>query len=129
MRYCLDTHTVIWAVKDDPRLGRNARKVISSSNREDLLLPSLVLLEISMLLSKGRLEIHGSPASFLKSVAGLFHQAELSPEIVHQAMKLELPHGDPFDRVIAATAMVNRAALLTRDSHLANCQSIETVWD
>jgi PIN domain nuclease of toxin-antitoxin system len=39
----------------------------------------------------------------------------LSSEIAIRAVELEDMHGDPFDRIIVATAMVADAVLLTAD--------------
>jgi PIN domain nuclease of toxin-antitoxin system len=44
------------------------------------------------------------------------------------SLALALPHGDPFDRVIAATAKVHKVPLLTRDRLIAGSGVIETVW-
>jgi len=39
----------------------------------------------------------------------------LSAEIAMQAVELDDLHGDPFDRIIIATALVEDAVLLTAD--------------
>jgi PIN domain nuclease of toxin-antitoxin system len=41
---------------------------------------------------------------------------------------LKLPHGDPFDRVIAATAVHHKVPLLTRDKALKRSKAVETLW-
>jgi PIN domain nuclease of toxin-antitoxin system len=43
------------------------------------------------------------------------------------AWLIELPHEDPADRFLAATALVNGFALATPDKHLLNCRVVQTL--
>src|SRR5438445_733648 len=61
-----------------------------------------------------------------KAVARL---APLTPEIALAAGGPELGlHGDPADRMIAATALGHGARLVTKDEQLQAAQSLDTVW-
>jgi len=44
------------------------------------------------------------------------------------AVELEFPRGDPFDRVIAATAKVHGIPLLTRDRSITDSGVVEIIW-
>ena len=81
-----------------------------------------------MLISKGRLQTKHDPEFLLGKIADSFRIIPITPEIAHLAVTLKLPHGDPFDRVIAATAVHHQAALLTRDKELKRAKMVETVW-
>jgi len=37
-------------------------------------------------------------------------------------------HGDPGDRIIAATALLAAATLVTKDEQLRRCGALKTVW-
>lgn len=60
--------------------------------------------------------------------AEIFRVIPIKPEIARLTITLELPHGDPFDRVIAATAKAHRIPLLTRDRSIKDSGVVETVW-
>lgn len=49
-------------------------------------------------------------------------------EIAVVAPALALPHGDQFDRIIAATAKVHRMPLITKDANLADAGVVATLW-
>jgi PIN domain nuclease of toxin-antitoxin system len=67
-------------------------------------------------------------AELLARIEDNFRVIPISPEIARIAVELELPHGDPFDRVIVATAKVHDAPLLTRDRAITDSGVVEIVW-
>ncbi|MCW1884424.1 type II toxin-antitoxin system VapC family toxin [Luteolibacter flavescens] len=128
VKACLDTHAVIWSLMDDPKLGKNARELIASSTRDDLIVSDITLLEVSMLLSKGRLQTRQEPVFLLGKIADSFRILPISPEIAALATSLALPQGDPFDRVIAATAVHHGIPLLSRDKALKRSKAVDILW-
>jgi len=128
VKACLDTHAVIWSLMDDPRLGSSARSLIAVAAKSDLIVSDLVLLEASMLVAKGRVQLTCSCEQLLAKIVASFRIVPIDPRIAHLALTLDLPHGDPFDRVIAATAKIHQVPLLTRDRNIACCDVVETVW-
>jgi PIN domain nuclease of toxin-antitoxin system len=128
VKACLDTHAVIWSLMDDPKLGKGARDLIATSSRDELIVSDITLLEVSMLVSKGRLQTKHDPIFLLNKIADSFRILSISPEIALLSTSLSLPQGDPFDRVIAATAVHCRVPLLTRDRALKRSKAIETMW-
>lgn len=128
MKACLDTHAALWSIADDPRLGAAARKLIAESNRAELILPDIALLEASYLLSKGRITDDDGPEALLGRLCDSFRIVAIDPKIAHLATTLDLPHGDPFDRTITATAKALGVPLLTRDRMITQSQAVETVW-
>jgi PIN domain nuclease of toxin-antitoxin system len=128
VKACLDTHAVLWSLADDPRLGMQARSLISHSRRSELIISDMVLLEISYLGAKGRIEDADGMDVLLAKVAESFRVIPISPEIARLALELDLPHGDPFDRVITATAKTHAIPLLTRDRSIADSGSVATLW-
>ncbi len=127
MTGCVDTHAAIWAFLDDPRLGRRARELIAEASKSGLIVPDVVLLETAILHSKGRLP--DCPLKeLLANIADNFRVVPITAEIARIAVELKLPHGDPFDRVIAATAKAYGLPLLTRDRHIKRAKVVETLW-
>jgi PIN domain nuclease of toxin-antitoxin system len=128
VKACLDTHTVLWSLAGDPRLGTQARSLISHSRRSELIISDIVLLEISYLSAKGRIEDADGIEVLLAKVAECFRVIPINPEIARLALELDLPHGDPFDRVITATAKTHAIPLLTRDRSITGSGTVATLW-
>jgi len=51
----------------------------------------------------------------------------LTPAVAAVGSQLEL-HGDPGDRIIAATALLAGATLVTKDEQLRRYDALKTVW-
>ena len=113
---------------DDPRLGHRARSLISGAAKVDLVVADLVLLEAAMLVAKGRVQLTCGCEQLLAKIVASFRVVPIDPQIAQLALALDLPHGDPFDRVIAATAKIHQIPLLTRDRAITGAGVVETVW-
>lgn len=124
----LDTHTILWALENDPRLGQSAKKLIQSSKPKDLGCSDISLFEISMLMSKGRIQLRTSPIQYLNTITTSINSISISPAIATKSIEIPLPHSDPFDRLITATAKCLKLPLLTRDKLIADSQTVETIW-
>ena len=128
----LDTCAVIWDGLDQSKLTPKALKAIeTASNNNALLVADISFWEIAMLVKKGRVEISTKAAHFIQ----LFLKARnpvilpISPEIADLSVNLppEL-NNDPADRIIAATAILHNARLVTADENLIQCGLIDTLW-
>ena len=56
-----------------------------------------------------------------------FREAALTQEVAIQSRLVELPHRDPADRFLAATALVYELTLVTADERLLKIPSIPTL--
>lgn len=113
----LDTHVLIWAIDDDPRLGGRARAIIEQD--DDRRVSTMVAWEIAMLARKGRLTFSMTMEAWIdRSMADLAaHDVAVSRAIAREAGALTDPlHGDPADRIMIATARVLDCPLLTADA-------------
>lgn len=45
-----------------------------------------------------------------------------------ESAAVPLPHGDPADRLIVATARVHGVALVTKDGRITESGVVETLW-
>lgn len=114
MRLLLDTHVVLWWQTDDRRLGREARKAIAVA---DIVWVSAVSgWEASIKAARGRLRLD-EKFQFLIAADDF---TELPVSLAHAERLRDLPphHADPFDRLLVAQAMVEKATLVTRDRAL-----------
>ncbi len=87
------------------------------------------LWETAMLVRYGRLEAGTSVDKFLRLAltARKIRILPISVEIAALSSSLDL-HGDPADRIIAATAIIHRAKLVTSDKLLRRDRAVPTLW-
>ena len=112
----LDTHVLVWLYVPAPeRLSEPARERIESGR---LAASPMAVLELTFLHEIGRLRVDGPTIlASLRDDLGVEVDATPFGEVVAAA------HGftwtrDPFDRLIAAQAMVAGATLVTKDEAL-----------
>jgi len=115
----LDTHLLIWASGDVPRLSRTARSLLGDPE-STLVFSAVSIWEIAIKSAKGRPSFHIPAAVFRR---GLIESGyiELDLPSTHAAAVGELPaiHGDTFDRMLVAQARVEGITLLTSDKRVA----------
>lgn len=111
MKLLLDTHVILWWQRDDRRLGRAAREAIATA---DLVWVSAVSgWEISIKCALGRLQL-AEPFSALLAADDF---TELPVRLTHTGALDVLPphHTDPFDRLLIAQAIAEKATFVTHD--------------
>jgi PIN domain nuclease of toxin-antitoxin system len=124
----LDTHAWIWWTSAPERLSKRARSAIDEA--DELGVAAISCWELAMLVAKGRLELDRDPLVWIRQAlaAPRVELAPLSPEIAVRAAGLERFTGDPADRMIVATALQRRAALVSKDERVRAAQAVEVVW-
>jgi len=125
LKLLLDTHIWIWSKLEPRRLGSRARAELSDSKNE-LWLSPVSVWEAIVLMQKGRIKVQ-DPFAWVERAAEQLHEAPLTQEIVRVGMALPLPHPDPADRFLAATAKVLKLTLLTADQTLLGLGDIATL--
>jgi PIN domain nuclease of toxin-antitoxin system len=124
----LDTHAVIWAAEGDERLGASAGELLRSLKAGEAVLSDITLLEIAMLAKKGRIELSVPIEEYLRAIQRNDPLLTITSEIASLAVDLNLPQGDPFDRIIVASAIYHKLPLLTRDKNISSSGLVRTVW-
>jgi len=112
----LDTHIWIWSKVDPKRLGKRAAAELSDTGNQ-LWLSPVSVWEALALMHKGRIRVE-DPIAWVERAADQLREAPLTQEIVRTGFALSLPHGDPADRFLAATAKVLKLTLVTADQRL-----------
>lgn len=126
-----DTHALIFDALAPEKLGRGASQAISRGEAAGTLsCAGISLWEIVMLIGKGRVRVESTPREFLETLlsARNIRVLPIDPDIASLAGSSTFTHGDPADRLIAATAIVHQAPLVTRDSALGNLPDLVTIW-
>lgn len=119
MRLLLDTHLLLWATDDSPRLPQAARELIVEP--ENVLFFSVASLwEVAIKRAQGRPDFRDDPHVLRRALLENDY-AELAITGDHAIAVGGLPpiHKDPFDRVLIAQANVEALTLLTVDKKIA----------
>ena len=127
----LDTHALIYDALTPARLSARARKAINLAfvDRE-LACSDISLWEIAMLIAHKRLNPVIDARQFLDDMIAARHVRVLpiTVEIAVLSQSDIFSHGDPADRLIAATARLHRAPLITSDAKLRKLKEVTTIW-
>ncbi len=126
MKLLLDTHIWLWSQREPQRLGVRLQKELESSENE-LWLSPISSWEALTLHRKKRIVLHADPVSWLARATASLREAPLTHEIVAVSGQLQLPHSDPADRFLAATAKVLGLTLVTADRNLLGSTEIATL--
>ncbi len=125
MKLLLDTHVWIWALSAPENLDKRTTAALADKNNE-LWLSPISVWEFLTLTRKGRLSISGDAFQWLDEAMARapLREAPLTREIAIESQRLGLPHWDPADRFIAATARCLDLVLVTADSKLKGSRQL-----
>ena len=130
MRLLLDTHVFVWAADslDHARLSAAARHAIQD-RRNETLVSAASAWEIATKHRLGRLESGGRIVSDWAAVLAQLRAVDLTVTAEHGLLAGGFPagHGDPFDRMLAAQAILEGARLVTTDRAIA-AFGAEVLW-
>lgn len=127
----LDTHALIYDALTPARLSARARKAIALAFTErEIACSDISLWEIAMLIAHKRLDPVMDARQFLDDLIAARHVRVLpiSAQIAVLSQSDMFSHGDPADRLIAATALLHRAPLITSDARLHRLKEVATIW-
>lgn len=113
----LDTHILVFALTGE--LDETEHELLSKTPWS---ISAIVLWELSKLVQLGRIDVeleHPKVSRTLKRI----HTWPLTLEVCRQSRRLDI-RSDPADELIAATSVVEKIPLLTRDSTLLDSKMI-----
>ena len=128
MRLLLDTHTAIWLMSKQEKLSSEAKAMLL--DRTSTLHVSIVSAwEVAIKTSLGKLpEFNGGVKTFLAKVKAMpVVLVPITPHHVEIVETLPFIHRDPFDRLLVATAKVERMTILTADENI-HLYDVPFVW-
>jgi PIN domain nuclease of toxin-antitoxin system len=116
LRLLLDTHALLWWLTDDPKLPvRTGRWIDDRAN--DIAVSPVSAYELRFKALKGLLpggDVLAAEIGRMAELAG-FAILKLTLEHATVAGGLPLPHRDPFDRLLAAQAILDGYTMLSTD--------------
>jgi PIN domain nuclease of toxin-antitoxin system len=128
MNLLLDTHIWIWSVLEPQRLStRVARELTSPDNQ--LWLSSVSVWELLLLHRKRRIELEEEAVPWVRKTLDLLqlNEAPLTIDVALEVSAVNLPHDDPADRFLVASARVFELTLVTADRRLTRAAGISVL--
>ena len=128
MRLLLDTHIILWAIASPERLPKDIAEKLEDPSTE-LWYSPISLWEILILAEKGRIELDMEAEKFIPAVLQKvpLREAPINTEVAIESRKVDLPHQDPADRFIAATAVVYDLTLVTADKRFMKAGGLKVI--
>jgi PIN domain nuclease of toxin-antitoxin system len=126
LKLLLDTHIWLWSLHEPGKLGKRVLHELKDSQNETWLSP-ISTWEALTLNAKGRIQLPADLAEWVRRATSPLREAPLTHEIALLARKLVLPHNDPADHFLAATAQLLKLTLVTADRDLLGLGNISTL--
>jgi PIN domain nuclease of toxin-antitoxin system len=126
-----DTHIVLWYLQASPRLAESTVKLLDDvvSHNEPILVSAVTLIELRYLAEKGAFtdaEVDAIHAAFQAEGTG-FDVVPIDSGVAWAVGRIPRDAvSDPWDRIIAATALVCDAPLVTYDRKLQGLPGLKT---
>lgn len=123
MKLLLDTHIILWAMDDNPKLSDQAKTLIMDADNEVYYsCASIWETTIKYMSRPDKIRISGSRLSELCRKMGYQmlpitdkHVAALETLVYHNEHQV---HNDPFDRIMVAQAKADGMKFVTHDSKI-----------
>ncbi len=125
----VDTHAWLWWVNGEAALSEPARRTIDRADTVGV--ATISAMEVAALVQRERITLDTEVRPWVAQALALegVRELPLTAEIAVAAGSLGSDFvGDPADRIIYATAIVNGSKLVTRDRFLRSHDPARTVW-
>lgn len=128
LNYLLDTHIWLWWLAFPGKIVPSVVDVIRDPETE-LWLSAISVWELFTLVRKRRYTANPCPEIWLEHAFEILplREAPLTIGIIKIMNQVEMPHRDPADWLIAATARHLNATLITSDTQLAKTKGIKVL--
>lgn len=124
MRLLLDTHVWLWSLTAPENLKRKVRSRLEQA-KGDVWLSPISVWELLVLAERGRLRLDAEPRAWVREALeqAPLEEAVLNHEVALRSREVALPHPDPADRFLVATALVHDLTLVTADDTLIEAKA------
>jgi PIN domain nuclease of toxin-antitoxin system len=125
----LDTCALLWLASD--RAAFSSKAMAHLNNHFDALAISPISFhEVGIKQLKKRLRLSMSLSKWTESMIAAYALTVLpvTTNIAVAAATLPAVHSDPFDRIIIATAQVNKIPVITADDKFRQYPNLKVIW-
>jgi PIN domain nuclease of toxin-antitoxin system len=126
VKLLLDTHIWIWSQAAPDKLSARVRRALQKEENEVWLSP-VSIWELILLVEKRRLALEGDLIGWVRKATAPLKEAPLTSDIVAETTRFRLPHSDPADRFLVATARSLGLTLVTADTQLLASEAVLTL--
>lgn len=128
MKLLPDTHIWLWYAFEDTQLSNDLRRTIIQNTTEVWISP-ISVWEVMLLVEKGKVTLESEPTEWISESLAVLKpmEAALTREVAILSRQIELPHQDPADRFIAATALHYGLELAAADRNLVSAALLSTI--
>lgn len=127
-----DTHIIIWDALKPEKLSKKAKAAIRNANESDgIIFCDISLWEIAMLISRNRIKVDTSYMEFINLLlnSNKYILQGIDPDIADLSTKIfQNTENDPADKLIASTAVIKKAKLVTADRAMRSSSEVMTIW-
>jgi len=128
VRLLLDTHIWLWSLLEPGRLGHRVKRELADPASE-LWLSPISVWELSVLLRRGRVRLEPDFHEWVETALDRapLREAPVTNDVAMATYDIDLPHRDPADRFLAATAIEAGLTMATADSALCTYSGLDTL--
>jgi len=128
-RYVTDTHPLVWHLRRSRRLSSGAREIFRRADRgeAEIVLPAMVVVEVMYLAERHRIPTRLAEVIRLVRTSTNYRVQPLDEAVILEAQALP-ETVELHDRLIAATAKLLDAPLITKDEVLRQLSAIRCIW-
>jgi PIN domain nuclease of toxin-antitoxin system len=128
MKLLLDTHIWLWSLGEPHRLSRRVAKELDTPENQ-LWLSPISMWEAFLLHGKGRIKLSDDFTAWVASALNTMPltEAPLTYDVVLALPAVMLPHADPADVFLAASARAFALTLVTADRNLIQGKGISVL--
>ncbi|NLD36228.1 MAG: type II toxin-antitoxin system VapC family toxin [Desulfatiglans sp.] len=127
-----DTHIIIWEALSPEKISKKAKAAIMEANENGgIIFCDISLWEITMLMNRNRVKVDASYKEFINLLlsSNNYVLQGIDPDIADLSTKIfNNTENDPADKLIAATAVIKKASLVTADRTMRSSSEVATIW-
>lgn len=126
--FLLDTHVLLWWMFEAELLSYHSMEIIADGSI-DVFVSAVSAMEVATKFRKGKLPGAASLAGKFVEVTAAegFRHLDVTPAQADLAGSFVAPHNDPWDRLLAAQAQLERLTLVSSDDKMSSF-GIKTYW-
>jgi len=116
----------VWSQLTPEKLSTKVRRALDNKANE-VWLSAVSIWELVLLVEKRRITLGCEAEEWITRAVAPLREAPLTTEIVLETLRFNLPHPDPADRFLVATARTLGLTLVTSDSRLLESKTVSVL--